>query len=54
MKYETPDTLITFGYSGTREIKSLAFPNQNEYIYFGSWLRDRFHAKIAYWEYEQI
>lgn len=26
----------------------------DEYIYYGSWLRDRIHASIARWEYKQI
>lgn len=26
----------------------------DNYIYYGSWLRDRIHAVVAMWEYRQI
>lgn len=29
-------------------------PEADEYMYYGSWIRDRLHSRIAGWQYKQL
>lgn len=49
-----PEFVRSTPFKGTELRKIKDNRSGEEYIYYGSWLRDRIHAVIAGWKYEQI
>lgn len=50
----SPDFMRSTPFKGTELRKIRQNRTGENYIYYGSWLRDRIHATIAGWEYEQL